>query len=561
MKKKILPVLVVICLILVVAIVGVASSLIKRYTPSKERMDSKEYFQLESEDQAALIVNHELTEEKVKLIDGRYYVDETTVGKYINSRFYWDEKRQLILYSLPTEVIEIAPEAKSYTTNEGTTQTEYVILRSVEDSFYVDLEFVNAFSAMEYKVYEEPARVVIRTKEQEVSVVKAKKNGSLRQKGGIKSLIVDDVEKGESLYLEEAMDNWTKVSTEDGYTGYIENECLSEAETVSLTISKEFPEYTSIQKDYKINLGWHQVTSMNANNTLASVLEGTQGLNTISPTWFSVVENDGTISSLASVDYVEQAHAAGLEVWGLIDNFNTNTNTLTFLSDTAARKHIIEQLISEAKRVGLDGINLDFETITETQAPHYVQFIREMSIACRLNSLVFSIDNPVPMSYNRYYNLEEQGIVADYVIIMGYDEHYAGSEEAGSVASLGFVKGGITKALEEVPAEKLINAVPFYTRVWIESFGGGVTSEILGMEKSLTYIKQNGMDLYWHEGSGQNIASLEGDNALYTIWVEDEMSIEAKMKLIKEYDLAGVASWKLGLESKAVWPIISEYLK
>ncbi len=561
MKKKILPVLVVVCLIVVIAVAGVISAIIKRYTPSEERMDGKEYFQLENNDQAALIVNFNLTEEKVKIMDGRFYVDETTVAKYINSRFYWDEKQKTMLYSLPTEVIEIVPETKSYTTSEGTTQTEYIILRSIEETFYVDLEFVNEFSAMEYKVYQEPARVVIRTESQEVSVVKAKKNGSLRKKGGIKSIIVDDVEKGETLYLEEEMENWSRVSTVDGYTGYIENKYLSEVEIVSLTVTRELPKYTSIQKNYKINLGWHQVTSMNANNTLTSVLEGTQGLNTISPTWFSVIDNDGTISSLASPSYVEQAHAAGLEVWGLIDNFSSKVDTLEFLSDTTARNHIIEQLMKEAKRVDLDGINLDFETITATQAPHYVQFIRELSIACRLNSLVFSIDNPVPMPYNRYYNLEEQGIVADYVIIMGYDEHYAGSEDAGSVASIGFVEGGIMDTLESVPAEKVINAIPFYTRVWIESFGGGITSEILGMESSLNYIKQNGMDIYWHEGSGQNIATLEGDNAIYTIWVEDDLSIKKKMELIKEYDLAGVAIWKLGLESESVWPIISEYLK
>jgi len=561
MKKKILPVLVVICLIFVIAVVGIISAVIKRYTPTKERMDAQEYFQLNSEDQAALIVNSALTEEKVKIMDGRFYVDETTVGKYINSRFYWDEKREVMLYSLPTEVIELVPETNSYTTSEGTFQTEYIILRSVEDVFYVDLEFVNEFSAMEYKVYEEPTRVVIRTEAKEVSVVKVQKNGVLRDKGGIKRVIVDDVKKGETLYLEEAMENWSRVSTEDGYTGYIENKYLSEPETVSLTFEREFPEYTSIQKDYKISLGWHQVTSMSANDTLASVLEGTQGLNTISPTWFSVIDNDGTISSLASAVYVEQAHAAGLEVWGLIDNFSKTADTLTFLSDTAARKHIIEQLVSEAKRVGMDGINLDFENIlNQTMVSHYVQFIRELSIACRLNQLVFSIDVPVPRG-NRHYNFKELGIVADYIMIMSYDERTATSTEAGSIASIGFVKEAITDMLENVPAEKVINGVPFYTRVWTESFGGGLSSEIKGMQASLNYIKQNGMDVYWHEGSGQHIASLESDNAIYTIWVEDEKSIEEKMKLIKEYGLAGVACWKLGLENEAVWPVISEYLK
>lgn len=561
MKKNVISVIVVCCLILVVGAVGILTSLVKKHTPSKERMDAKEYFQVESEEEAALVVNRQLTEEKVKRIDGRCYVEDTIVGTYINSRFYWDEQNQVMLYSMPTEILQIMPETKEYQVSGEMTTVDYVILRSMDGTFYMDLEFVNQFSPMSYKVYEEPARVVLETGIQEISTVCVKEDSVIRRKGGIKSPILCDVKKGEILYLEESMENWSRVSTEDGYTGYIENDCMENVETVLLDHSRELPEYTSIHRDFKINLTWHQVTSVSANDSLAQVLEGTEGLNVISPTWFSVTDNDGTISSLASASYVETAHAAGLEVWGLIDNFNANVDTLTLLSDTKVRTFLIEQLMAEAERVNLDGINLDFESITQAQAPHYVQFIRELSVACRQNGLVFSIDNPVPMSYNQYYDLEEQGIVADYVIIMAYDEHYAGSSEAGSVSSLNFVNNGICAAMESVPKEKLINGIPFYTRLWIETFGGGITSEVLGMNGTSNYIEQNGMDTYWDKVSGQTVATLEGDDALYTIWVEDELSIAEKMKLIREYDLAGVASWKLGLERDSVWSVIAEYLK
>lgn len=304
------------------------------------------------------------------------------------------------------------------------------------------------------------------------------------------------------------------------------------------------------------------MTSAEGNAALESIVANTQGLNTISPTWFSVIDNAGTISSLASADYVNQAHAMGLEVWGLIDNFNTNADTLTFLSDTQVRTNIINQLMEQADVVGLDGINLDFESITEEQAPHYVQFIRELSIACRNRGLVFSIDNPVPMPYNQYYDRKEQGIVADYVIIMGYDEHYSGDTEAGSVASLEFVKNGILDTLEEVPAEKTINGIPFYTRLWTEPFGGGnLTSEAMGMQSASDYVVANGMDTYWDETLGQTVATLETEEALYSMWLEDEQSIAEKMKLVQEYQLAGVAEWKLGLEKASVWSVISQYLQ
>ncbi len=561
MKKKILPVLIVFCLIIVVAVLGVLTSVIQKHTPSKEKMDGQEYFGLESKSDAALVVDRQLTEEKVKIVDGRYYVADTVVGTYINSRFYWDEQQKVMLYSLPTEVVQIAPNSMNYSSGTQTIQTNYVILRAINDVFYMDLEFINRLSPIEYHVYENPARVVIQTGEHELQAVKALEHSEIRKKGGIKSLIVDEIEKGETLYLEDQMETWSRVSTEDGYTGYIKNEDISAAEQVTLSFTRDLPEYTSIHKDYKINLGWHQVTSMGANENLTSVLEKAQGLNTISPTWFSVIDNGGSISSLASETYVQTAHAAGLEVWGLIDNFSASADTFTFLSSTNARNYIIEQLMQEAARVGLDGINLDFENITKSQAPHYVQFIRELSIACRLNGLVFSIDNPVPMPYNAHYDLAEQGAVADYVIIMGYDEHHERSEDAGSVASIGFVEDGITGTLKEVPKEKVINGVPFYTRVWIESFGGGVTSETLGMQGALNYVERNGMEVYWDTEAGQNVAMLESEDAIYLIWMEDAKSIEEKMKLIQKYELAGVASWKLGLEHESVWPVIAQYLK
>ena len=562
MKKKLLPVLTVLCLIILVIGVGMVTLLIKRYAPSKEKMDGAEYFQVTGEDEAALIVNRTVTGEKVKIIDGRYYVENAVVGKYINGRFYWDGKQNVMLYTLPTEEFQITPDTQEYQTSQGVQSVDYVILKSQGDTCYLDLEFVAAYTDMTYMVYENPNRVAIQTRWGDTRMVEVNEKSVIRQKGGIKSTILTEVQAGDLLYLEEELENWSKVATDDGYTGYIQKKDISQPETITLTHTSTAPEYTNIRKDYKINLGWHQVTSQEGNAALASIVANTQGLNTISPTWFSVVDNAGTISSLASADYVNQAHGMGLEVWGLIDNFNTNADTLTFLSDTQVRANIINQLMAQADAVGLDGINLDFESITEEQAPHYVQFIRELSIACRNRGLVFSIDNPVPMPYNRFYNRKEQGIVADYVIIMGYDEHYSGSTEAGSVASLEFVKNGILDTLEEVPAEKTINGIPFYTRLWTEPFGGGnMTSEAMSMQSAADYIAANGMDTYWDDTVGQTVATLETEDALYSMWLEDEQSVAEKMKLVQENQLAGVAEWKLGLEKPSVWPVIDQYLQ
>ncbi len=563
MKKRVSPVLLVLFLILVVAAAGILSIIVARLKPTTERVSAEEYFGETASDEAVLIVDKEKKEEKVKIIDGRYYADLSAVGSYITGSFFWDADQGVMLCTLPTELFQIAPEAAEYQNSQGVQNVGYPIVKAVDGVYYIELEFVKQFADMEYTVYEEPARVVVQTTWQAETVVTVTKNDELRQKGGPKSPILTDLTKDQKLYLVEELENWCQVITEDGYNGYVEKSSLSEPETMMESHTSTAPEYTSLTRDHKINMAWHQVTNQEGNQTLASMVANTQGLNTISPTWFSVVDNSGTLSSLASADYVTEAHSLGLEVWGLIDNFSAQADTTTWLSSTTARINIINQLMSYVSQTGMDGINLDFESITETQAPYYIQFIRELSIACRNWNVVLSVDDPVPMSYTAHYNRKEQGLVADYVIIMGYDEHHTSSEEAGSVASLNFVKNGIIDTLKEVPAEKVINGIPFYTRVWTESFGadGGLSSEVLSMNATDAYIAEHGMETYWDEECGQTVAALETDEAIYTIWVEDEKSVEEKMKVIQEYQLAGVAEWKLGREKAEVWPVIMQYLQ
>ena len=302
------------------------------------------------------------------------------------------------------------------------------------------------------------------------------------------------------------------------------------------------------------------MTNQDANGQLLNRIANTKGLTTISPTWFSIADTDGNISSLASQEYVNYAHQQGLEVWALVDNFTEGVSTYETLSRTSSRQRLVNQLIAAAIQYGLDGINVDFEMITEDCARAYIEFIRELSIMCRINGIVLSVDNYVPTASSDHYSREEQGVFADYVIIMGYDEHYAGSEEAGSVASYSFVENGIQKTLEEVPAEKVINAVPFYTRFWKTDPDGTVSSEALGMDSADERLANNGAEAVWDEETRQYYAEFEYEGSTYQIWLEEERSIEEKMGLIREYNLAGVASWRLGYERSTIWDVILRYV-
>lgn len=561
-KKKMSPAVLVLLLIVLVILAGILYMFVSRYIPSSEKMDSREYFGNPEEGEFAVVVDEQLTDAKGMIIDGNVYLSDQTVSQYVNSRFYWDNNEKKMIYTLPEESIEFQVDSNEYSTAEGTVQEDFPIIKANGEDFYLALSFIEQYTDMVYETYKDPDRIVIFTGQKEKQQTTTTKSGEVRQKGGIKSKIVTKVDAGQEVFILEEMENWSKVETMDGYIGYIQKKKLGQPEAAKWTSEKKQPEYTSIQKDYKINMAWHQVTGMDANNTLEDTISGATGLNTISPTWFSLADEEGNITSLASKSYVDQAHRAGLEVWGLLDNFNPDMKTINVLSYTSKREKIIQGLLKEAKAVGLDGINVDLESITEETGPHYVQFLRELSIVCRKEGLVLSVDNPVPEAYNMYYNRKEQGIVADYVIIMGYDEHYKGDPEAGSVASKDFVKAGIEKTLEEVPKEKVVNGIPFYTRVWASPYSSSnVNSEVLGMDGADNYVKEHGMEVIWDESVGQNVARLEAEDALYQIWLEDEDSIEVKMQMIKEYELAGVAQWKLGFERDNVWEVIENYLQ
>lgn len=558
-KKKAAPVLVVLILIVLVGAAGVGSFLINRYKPGTEYMAGNEYFNLTDENSVALIQNGELLEEQAVLIGGEPYAAYTYVESQLNSCFYWDEETKGILLTTSGGVQTLLPGDAAVAKTPG---GQPAVQQESDGKVYISLDVVKEYTDLDYAYYSNPNRVVIRNEWDGVEQATVQSDtAQVRQKGGIKSLILADVQKGDTLLYLENLDNWCKVMTADGYTGYIRTEDISEPEAIEARTAKK-DSYERITRDHKINLVWHQSTSTESNDAMAEMTAEMTGVKVISPTWFSVTDETGTISSLASADYVKLAHEAGREVWGLIDNFNEAFDETTDLAYASVRSRIIEQLLAEAASCGMDGINVDFENLKEAGIPHYLQFLRELTSAAHAQNLVVSVDTPVPQAYTMYYQRGEQARFVDYMIVMAYDEHFAGSEEAGSVSSLPFVQQAVEEMTRVMPADQVICGIPFYTRVWTEKFGqSAITSEVLGMDGAKNYAKENQMTETWDASLGQNVATVETSDARYTIWMEDEQSMEEKLKVIQSADLAGVAEWKLGFECADVWSLISEYIE
>ena len=566
MKKKVLPVIVAILLILVIGGCALGKVLLDKYSYSKEEADWNEFYQVSENDRSAIILQNEMVEEQALIKDGVCYFDLATVHKYMNEVFYADMTENLLLYATPTEVIRTTFGETAYTTTEGTQEAGYVISFVDGDNVYVAADYVKLFTNYSYECYDR--HVQVNTEWGTRQVAQLKKDTAVRLRGGVKSPILTQAVKGDTLEILEQMETWSKVKTADAVIGYVENKRLGEIteEMETPVTDYQAPEYTSLTADSKICLGWHSIGGVAGNDTLYSMVSGTKGMNVIAPTWFSMTDENGAFRSFATAGYVTTAHQMGLQVWGVLDNFNyANENgisisTLNMLSSTTARQNLVKNVTDTAVGLGLDGINVDFEQLSSDCGPHYVEFLRELSIECRNKGLVLSIDNYVPFNFNDYYRLDIQGEVADYVIIMGYDEHWHGSKDPGSVASISYVSDGLDRTLQEVPANKVVNALPFYTILW-KTEGTDVTDEYITMRNEADFMSKAGVSAEWDEVTCQNYAEWTSGSINYQIWLEDAESIAVKLNMMTTKNIGGVAVWRLGYGTQAAWELINAYLQ
>jgi len=562
--KKIIPVLVAIVLIIIIGGVSFGSMFIEKYSYSKERADLNEYFNITG-DEAAIIMQDEMIEDKARVgEDGTFYITYDTVSDYfIYTRLYVNEVENTIRYVLPDRILSYNIGESSYMDGESENLCDYQIAFYDGDTLYIAIDFIRLFVTFDYEAFRDPNRIQIYTTYGERQVAEVAKETQLRYQGGVKSEILKDLSVGDQAIILDRMETWSKVKTTDGFIGYVENKKLGETESITPSFVNNSSmygdlEFAGISKDYKINMGWHQVSGSAGNATLSEVTANTKGLNTIAPTWFHLTGNEGNIVSYASQDYVNNAHAMGLEVWALADDFTEEVDRFAIFSSSAARENLIRNLMQEVLHYGIDGLNIDFEKIDEKTGKHFVEFIRELSVECRKNGIVLSVDNYPVSGGAIWYNRREQGVYADYVIVMGYDEHWGTGGTAGSVSSIDYMEEGIKGTLEYVPAEKLINGIPFYTRIW-KTTGTEVVGESVGMQVAADFMADNGIQAQWQEAECQHYGEIQMGDTLYQVWLEDYDSIKVKLDVMKTYDLAGVAEWKLGLEKADVWSLIADY--
>ena len=548
-----------IILLLVLAAAAVLGVwLARRYMPSHEAADVGELFPAEG-NHVSIVWNEEVQEAEGIYEENQVYLPLQWVNDNLNERFYWDSGEQLLVYALPDQIVY----ADADTMGEGGR-----LLRVEDNGVYLSAGLVAGYTYIRSVYFDNPAvhdggedqtaarRIYIDSTWEEEQRATLRWNAAVRQRGGVKSPVITETESGTGVKILEEMDNWSYVRTDTGFMGYVHNWKLTDRETVTPESTFQAPVYESQSLGERVSLAWHQVTTQDATNNFDQMIAGVKGVNVVAPTWFSLTDNEGNFRSLASREYVEKAHARGMQVWALLDNFSDNVQTEVLLSSTSTRKKLIDGLIDEVLQYDIDGLNLDFESIKPEAGVHYVQFIRELSIDCRANGIILSVDNYVPSAYTEFYNRKEQGVVADYVIVMAYDEHYAGGE-MGTVSSISYVENGLADTMEMVPKEKVIGAVPFYTRIWTVK-DGETTSRAVGMEAAQNWVEENQVELKWLDDVGQYYGELEGeDGSVQYIWMEDARSLGLKTEAVDGSGAAGIAFWKLGFEPDEIWDVVN----
>lgn len=560
--KKAIPVIVALVLIVLIGVGYGGKIMWDRYSYSSEKADLDEYYGV-TEGQLAIILQDDRILENALAVGPDVYFEYNTVKTYLNDGFYMDKDAGKLLYTTPLDIVAAVLGETEYSDGDGVHEAGAAACLQRDGNIYIAAEYIRRFTNYSYEVFDRHVQVY--TEWGEKATAEIAKDTQLRVKGGIKSPILKELERGETVEVLEEMETWSRVKTSDSMIGYVENKRLGNYGTEQETpVTDYVEEYTSIAMDGRVCLGWHSIGGVGGNATLDAMLEESRGINVIAPTWFSLTDNEGSFRSYAAREYVDKAHGAGIQVWGVWDNFNYELETSTpvssyeVLSSTSKRQRLAQNIVETAAGLGLDGVNIDFEGISVECGEHYVQFLRELSVLCRKEKLILSTDNYVPFQFNNHYRLDTQGKVVDYVIIMGYDEHWHGSGDPGSVASIGYVSNGLDKTLEQVPAEKIVNALPFYTILW-KTEGTQVTDQYITLSNMKSFVSRLSQPPVWDEDTCQNYAEWQNGNARYQIWIEDEESIKVKLNVMSSKGIGGVAVWRIGYGTPEAWALVSAF--
>ncbi len=503
-----------------------------------------------------------IEDDPVFLDEGNIYIALDIIKENLDPNLFYDQEEEIIIFTDKDRVSRFIIGEKVGTTN----YKEFFVnnpVKKIEEKIYIPDEILNVHYDLYINYFEETNAVVLDKVNSKYPLGEViKEGGVIRINFDKKSpIVLQDLTVGTVVSVFEELKDWYRVRTVEGIIGYMDKEYLK----VSLTMDiYQVEEDMDNRNKEMISLTWDYT---HGKMLSADGIEPIHGINIVSPTWFSITDEEGNIFDKGNYEYVSKYKSLGYQIWPLIDNSFDPDITYKLLSSSSSRERLIKEILRMYEGYSVDGINLDFENVYLKDKDLLTQFVRELYPVFREKGMVVSMDvTPISTSENWSLSFDRRRLAetVDYIMLMAYDQHWATSPVAGSVAQYGWVEGAIKQVLEEVPNKNLVLTIPFYTRLWkIEEVNGEakISSQALSMESANKFIEENNMELEWDGESGQYFGETIKEGVVYRIWLEDANSIELKSSLVNKYNLAGIASWRKGFETEEIWPAISNMIK
>lgn len=522
-----------------------------------------------TEGRLGLVIDGEqdVSAQQPKLVEGEVLLPFSIVKQYIDEYIYWDETLDIVSVTTQNRVIRMKTDSLDALINNEPMKLNIPVIKE-DGQVYVPIDFLADLYSIEINYIESSNVIIIDHKYVDRQVATAISLKAVVRKGDtikfpiIRRLDADASEEDKQLLVFEEYEEWYKVRTWDGAIGYIEKQFVEVENVPALEQPSVAQENTSDWKPEsgKVNLTWDQVYKRRDD---LSAMNGIDGLDVVSPTWFQVESADGTLINRAYSQYVEWAHSNGYKVWALLaSDFSSNDMTSELLNNTNYRDNLIKEVLAYSALYELDGINIDFENLYESDRDAFTQFVREMTPFLKEQGLVVSVD----VNGAQCYDKKALSEVVDYVMYMSYDQHWRTCSVAGSVAQVTWVEERVKGVIDEgVPVEKLLLGIPFYTRLWTETTddSGQMTLDnvALSMQQARNIVLENNAEVVWEEESGQFYGYYEKGNTVNKIWIEDENSINLKASLVHKYNLAGTCAWSSNFVAPQIWEVLRENLK
>ncbi|WP_148300275.1 glycosyl hydrolase family 18 protein [Paenibacillus sp. JCM 10914] len=491
------------------------------------------------------------------------------IQEYVDPHIHYEQETRSIIITTPDAVLHLNVDQTDGLLNGKPVTIPYAP-ENVDGTIYVPLSPLKEhFGVVIHENTVTGAVIVMRAGDQiqlaAAAPRKADDTVPLRESGEKKSSILMDMPAGERLRVWNEAEEWLFVQSDNGYTGYVQRNHVELGNVKEIPVLAHSPSRAETEWSGKqVNLVWEAVYNKNPDTAQIGDLPG---VNVVSPTWFSIDDVEGNVSSKAVKPYVSWAHNRGMEVWALLDNDFDPDLTTEALSTFERRSRIIKQTLAYAKQYNIDGINIDFENVYTKDKDPVVQFTRELMPLAKQAGLIVSID-VTPKSNSEMWSVfldrERLGEAVDYMMVMAYDEHWASSPNAGSVASLPWTERSVTRIIEEdgVPPEKLVLGIPLYTRVWTEAAAEDgatkVSSIAIGMQRLQDLLQEQQLDgkSTFDAASGQNYVQYTEEDALKRIWMEDGVSLQSRVELAKKLELGGIASWNRSFAVPDTWKVL-----